>query len=90
MCADPLLSGHLAKAWVEGVQSCKVMATPKHFLANEQEHMRRSSNSVIDERTMQEIYLEPFRHQMKADPKVFVSRDGCIRVPCRCSCVERG
>jgi beta-glucosidase len=42
------------------------------FLGNEQEHMRRSNNSVIDERTMHEIYLEPFRHQMKANPKAFV------------------
>lgn len=84
------MSGHIAKAWVEGVQSCKVMATPKHFLANEQEHMRRSNNSVIDERTMHEIYLEPFRHQMKADPKVFVSRVGwiCVGSKCTCTCVE--
>ena len=43
------------------------------YLANEQEHLRRSNNSVIDERTMHEIYLEPFRIQCKANPSVFVS-----------------
>ncbi|KAH8833090.1 glycoside hydrolase superfamily [Flagelloscypha sp. PMI_526] len=69
---DPFLSGTMARAWVQGVQSRKVMTTPKHYLANEQEYLRRSNNSVIDERTMHEIYLEPFRHQMKADPHGFM------------------
>ncbi|WWC69041.1 uncharacterized protein I206_102977 [Kwoniella pini CBS 10737] len=70
---DPYLCGHVALAWIEGVQSRKVMTSPKHFLANEQEYLRRSNNSVIDERTMHEIYLEPFRIQAKARPSVFMS-----------------
>ncbi|WWC87448.1 uncharacterized protein L201_002337 [Kwoniella dendrophila CBS 6074] len=67
---DPYLCGHIALAWIEGVQSKKVMT---YFLANEQEYLRRSNNSVIDERTMHEIYLEPFRIQCKARPSVFMS-----------------
>ena len=42
------------------------------FVGNEQEYLRRSNNSVIDERTLHEIYLEPFRLQIKANPSVFV------------------
>lgn len=48
------------------------------FVGNEQEHHRRSSNSVIDERTLHEIYLEPFRLQMKANPAVFVRAFSCL------------
>ncbi|WVQ62915.1 uncharacterized protein L199_001064 [Kwoniella botswanensis] len=71
---DPYLCGHVALAWVQGVQSKKVMTSESvDYLANEQEYLRRSNNSVIDERTMHEIYLEPFRIQNKARPSVFMS-----------------
>ncbi|WRT65289.1 uncharacterized protein IL334_002232 [Kwoniella shivajii] len=71
---DPYLCGHIALSWIEGVQSKKVMTSNQvDFLANEQEYLRRSNNSVIDERTMHEIYLEPFRIQCKARPSVFMS-----------------
>ncbi|OCF78251.1 hypothetical protein I204_00188 [Kwoniella mangroviensis CBS 8886] len=71
---DPYLCGHVALAWVQGVQSKKVMTSESvDFLANEQEYLRRSNNSVIDERTMHEVYLEPFRIQNKAKPSVFMS-----------------
>ena len=70
---DPLLSGQLAKSWIDGVQSKRVMVTPKHFVANEQEHLRRSNDSIIDERTLHEIYLEPFRWQCKSKPKAFMT-----------------
>ncbi|KAI5479110.1 beta-glucosidase [Pseudohyphozyma bogoriensis] len=70
---DPYLLGVLGKAWVEGVQSRKVMTTPKHFVANEQEYNRRSNNSVIDERTLHELYLEPFRIQCLARPSGFMT-----------------
>lgn len=42
--------------------------------------MRRSNNSVIDERTLHEIYIEPFRIQMKANPDVFVKLSRLIVV----------
>ncbi|KAL2067679.1 hypothetical protein VTL71DRAFT_15775 [Oculimacula yallundae] len=58
---DPYLTGALATAYVKGLQKHGVAAAPKHFLANEAENGRRWSNSVIDERALREIYLEPFR-----------------------------
>ncbi|KAH7100142.1 beta-glucosidase precursor, partial [Auriculariales sp. MPI-PUGE-AT-0066] len=67
---DPFHSGTMALQWLKGVQSKKVMT---NYLANEQEYLRRSNNSIMDERTMHEIYLEPFRHQMKADPHGFMA-----------------
>ncbi|KAI5480122.1 beta-glucosidase [Pseudohyphozyma bogoriensis] len=70
---DPYLLGALGKAWVDGVQSRKVMCTPKHFVGNEQEYNRRSNNSIIDERTLHELYLEPFRIQCQARPTGFMT-----------------
>jgi len=46
------------------------------FVANEQEFHRRSNNSVIDLRTLHEIYLEPFRLQCRARPVAFVRTVG--------------
>ncbi|KAH8900913.1 hypothetical protein GQ53DRAFT_835756 [Thozetella sp. PMI_491] len=62
---DPHLSGFIAAEYIKGVQSEGVAACPKHFLANEVENGRRWSDSVIDERTLREIYLEPFRILIK-------------------------
>lgn len=47
------------------MQSQNVCASPKHFLGNEVENGRRWSDSVIDERALREIYLEPFRLLIK-------------------------
>ncbi|CAH0057863.1 unnamed protein product [Clonostachys solani] len=58
---DPHLSGFLAAEYINGVQSQNIAASPKHFLGNEVENGRRWSDSVIDERALREIYLEPFR-----------------------------
>jgi len=58
---DPYVSGKLAAALVNGLQSKGVAASPKHFAVNSQEHMRMSIDEVVDERTMREIYLEGFR-----------------------------
>jgi beta-glucosidase len=58
---DPFLSGMLASAYVKGIQSKGVGACIKHFVANDQEYERFSISSEVDERTLREIYLEPFR-----------------------------
>ena len=57
---DPLLSGRIGAAFVAGVQSRGVGASPKHFVGNEQELERLRSSSNIDERTLHEVYLAPF------------------------------
>lgn len=58
---DPYLSGILASAYIKGVQSQGVGACIKHFVANDQEYERTTISSEVDERTLREIYLEPFR-----------------------------
>jgi beta-glucosidase len=57
---DPLLTGRLAAALIRGVQSQNVATTVKHFAGNEAEFERHTISSVIDERTLREIYLVPF------------------------------
>jgi beta-glucosidase len=62
---DPLLSGRLAAGYVRGVQSNGVFATVKHFVANDAEFERASISSVVDERTLRELYLLPFEIAVK-------------------------
>ena len=57
---DPLLTGELAAALVEGIQSQGVGACAKHFVANETETDRMSYEVEVDERTLREVYLAPF------------------------------
>ena len=57
---DPLLAGRMAAGMVRGIQSQGVAACPKHFAVNSQELRRMASDSVVDERTMREIYLTAF------------------------------
>lgn len=57
---DPLLSGRLASAYVRGVQSQGCATTVKHFVGNDAEFERMTIDSVIDERTLREVYLLPF------------------------------
>ncbi len=57
---DPLLTGRLAAGFIRGVQSRDVITTVKHFAGNEAEFERHTISSVIDERTLREIYLKPF------------------------------
>ena len=62
---DPYLSGKMAAAYVKGIQANGVAACPKHFAVNSQELRRMSMDSVIDERTMREIYLTGFEMAVK-------------------------
>src|SRR5258706_4064117 len=58
---DPFLSGMMASAYIKGIQEKGKGACIKHFVANDQEYERFSMSSEVDERTLREIYLEPFR-----------------------------
>ncbi|MBO6168193.1 MAG: exo-alpha-sialidase [Kiritimatiellae bacterium] len=63
---DPLVSGIAAAAYVEGVQSCGVGATLKHFAGNGRETTRRIQKDVVSERAFREIYLRGFERAVKA------------------------
>ncbi|HEY3994307.1 MAG TPA: glycoside hydrolase family 3 C-terminal domain-containing protein [Ktedonobacteraceae bacterium] len=58
---DPYLTGKMAVAYIQGVQSQGVGATVKHFVCNDSEYQRNSISSEVDERTFREIYLAPFQ-----------------------------
>ena len=62
---DPYLTGETAKQYILGVQSEGVIATIKHFAANNQEWRRMSISAEIDERTLREIYLAAFETVVK-------------------------
>ncbi len=63
---DPYLAGELAVGWINGVQSRGVGTSLKHFAANSQETERMTSDSIMDERTLREIYLPAFEKAVKA------------------------
>ena len=62
---DPLLAGSIAVGLIQGVQAQGVVATVKHFLANNSEYDRRHLDTQVDERTLREIYLPAFEMAVK-------------------------
>lgn len=71
---DPLLAGTMASSIIQGIQSQKVAATPKHFAFNNKETNRKSCDSRVSERAAREIYLKGFEIAVKeADPWMLMS-----------------
>jgi len=62
---DPVLAGKMAVGYIRGVQSQGVVATVKHFAANNEEYDRHDVDSVVDERTLRELYLPAFEMAVK-------------------------
>ena len=58
---DPYLSGEMAKAYIEGCNEIGVITTVKHFACNNSDYDRHKADSVVEERTLFEIYLPPFK-----------------------------
>ncbi|MGT2715975.1 glycoside hydrolase family 3 C-terminal domain-containing protein [Streptococcus respiraculi] len=71
---DPYQAGKMAAAMIRGLQSQGVAATPKHFAVNSQELRRMASDSIVDERTLREIYLTGFEIAVReGNPKAIMS-----------------
>jgi beta-glucosidase len=62
---DPYLASRIAVPLIEGIQSQGVIATAKHFVANNMEYGRMDHSSDVDERTLREIYLPAFEASVK-------------------------
>jgi len=71
---DPVVSGELGAAYVRGMQSTGVGATVKHLAANNMEDGRHWTSSVVDERTLREVYLAAFERVVtSAAPRMLMS-----------------
>lgn len=66
---DPYLSSETGASYINGVQSQHVAANLKHFVCNNQEYERMTTNAVVDERTLNELYMRVFQLILeKSDP----------------------
>lgn len=71
---DPVLSGHIVSAVINGIQDGKIVACIKHFVCNDQEDERKGVDTIITERALREIYLKPFQLAVRdANPKSFMT-----------------
>lgn len=61
MGEDPYLASRMVEQYVQGAQSTGTMSCIKHFVANNTEFYRKRSNSIVDERTLMEIYIPAFQ-----------------------------
>ncbi len=57
---DPLLAGEMAGSYIQGLQDNDVAATLKHYICNNQEFERMTTNAVVSERALREVYLRAF------------------------------
>ena len=64
---DPFLTARLGAAYVHGVQKNGIGVSLKHYCANNEEHIRMSIDSVVDDRALREIYLSAFEHIVKTE-----------------------
>lgn len=64
---DPFLAGRMGAGWVHGVQKENIGTSLKHFVANNQEHIRMSISSIVDERALREIYMPAFEYIVKTE-----------------------
>ncbi|KAF5962400.1 glycoside hydrolase family 3 [Fusarium bulbicola] len=71
---DPVLAGYCAASIVAGIQETGVVASIKHFVANDQEHERMAVDSLVTERALREIYTLPFQIAVRdANPGSFMT-----------------
>ncbi|WP_292692128.1 MULTISPECIES: glycoside hydrolase family 3 C-terminal domain-containing protein [unclassified Microbacterium] len=70
---DPVLSGEIAAGYVRGLQDGEVVACPKHYVLGDSETERMTVSVDADERTLHELYLEPFRVALEAGAGAIMS-----------------